>query len=155
MELRQSISSSIENLNIADQLLNNTYPLIREPKLLISVLEHLSQAFENIIIATLQYEKEDVTTLENIQSNFNTLIQLFEQNIINKYNLDKEIIPFILNIRTTLEKHKNANIEFTKKETFIISDNEYNITTLNVNEMEQTLLQSKRYIDNIIIIIKQ
>ncbi len=142
-----------EKQQIANHLIEITYPLVREPKLLMSVLIHTYDALEFSMSALLEYEK-NFKPIPNYNESFEQKIDIFKRKIITKYDINKDIIEFIINIKKTLNEHKKSTVEFTKKETFVISDNDYNIITLNVTEVKKTLLTAKHYIDNLLKIIK-
>ena len=154
MESFQTLrTNALEKLKIADHLVGTTYSLVKEPKLLVSVLEHIYLAFEYTITALLEYEK-NFKTVPDYTRSFESRIEIFRRKIATKYEISDKIIEFIINIKKTLDEHKKASVEFTKKETFVISDNNYNITTLNVDEVKKTLSTAKHYIEDLLKIIK-
>jgi len=58
MDSFQSYKSLAEQkLKVADHLLSTTYSIVKEPKLLVSVIENLYSALEYSISAVLEYEK--------------------------------------------------------------------------------------------------
>ena len=144
-----------EKLKIADHLISTTYLLVKEPKLLISVIENIFNAFDLTLTALIEYEKE-LKSISSSQSykNFDEKLELFRRKIVTKYGINTEILKFITEIKRTLDEHKKSNIEFTKKETFVISDNDYNIIKLEVEDVRKTLTKAKRYIDDLLKIMK-
>jgi len=154
MESFQTLRThALEKLKIADHLVGTTYSLVKEPKLLVSVIEHIYLAFELTITALLEYEK-NFKAIPDYTENFDTRIEIFRRKIATKYTINNDVIDFIINIKKTLDEHKKASVEFTKKETFVISDNDYNITTLNVEEVKKTLTTAKHHIEDLLKIIK-
>jgi chemotaxis signal transduction protein len=81
-------------------------------------------------------------------------MELFRRKIVTKYAISNDVISFIVDIRKTLDEHKKSSVEFTKKETFVISDNNYNLTTLKVEDVKKTLTKAKHHIEELFKIIK-
>jgi hypothetical protein len=63
-------------------------------------------------------------------------------------------LVFIIELKKTLDEHKKSSVEFTKKETFVISDNNYNLTTLKIDDVKKTLSKAKHYVEELFTIIK-
>ncbi|MGV8171290.1 MAG: hypothetical protein ACP5OA_01180 [Candidatus Woesearchaeota archaeon] len=153
MEFQTLKFQAVEKLKIADHLIDTTYSLVKEPKLLVSVIENISQALELTITALLEYEK----SLKNIikyDDAFQSKIEIFRRKIMTKYNISSDVLDFILDVRKTLDNHKKSTVEFTKKEKFVISDNDYNVTTLNIDDVKKTLSKAKHHVKELLKIMK-
>jgi hypothetical protein len=153
MEFQTLRFQALEKLKVADHLIDTTYSLVKEPKLLVSVIENIAQALELSITAVLEYER-GLKTIISYENTFDGKIEMFRRKILTKYGLHGDILTFVQEVRKTLESHKKSSVEFTKKEKFVISDNDYNITTLTLIDVKKTLLQAKRYVNELLLIIK-
>jgi len=142
-----------EKLKIADHLVGTTYSLVREPKLLVSVIENIYLAFDLAISSLLEYEK-NFKTIPSYSNSFESKFELFRRKIVTKYNIKSEVPQFILDIKKTLDEHKKSSVEFIRKETFVISDNNYNLTTLKIEDVKKTLTKAKHYFEELFKIIK-
>lgn len=147
-----SIKSQAENkLKIVDHLLSTTYPVIKDPKLLLSALSSLYQALDLAIDAALVFEKN----FKSFQYTPENKIDIFRRKILPKYDIDKEMLVFYNELREIIEGHKNSDVEFTKKETFVISDNKYNLKKLTYEDAKSKYSQAKIYIEKIFEIMKK
>ena len=138
-------AQSEEKLRIAEHLISTTYPLVREPKLFISVIENIFQSLDLAITSVLEHEK----IFQNIPSYNNTFeskFEIFRRKIKSKYSINEETIKFITEMHNILNEHKKSSVEFTKKEKFVISDNDYNIKTLTADEVKKLMIKAKRII---------
>jgi hypothetical protein len=135
---------SHKSISVADHLLNTTYAVVKEPKLLISVIENLVLALEECVNTLLDYEGIYLGTSED---DFDAKIEMFRQKVISKYDIDKEFIDFLKGLRQIISDHKESSVEFTKKDIFVISDNEFNIQTLNKDDVRIMLEKTKAYVD--------
>ena len=144
----KTLKSAEQKIQIADHLLNTTYSVVREPKLLVSVIDNIFQAFELLITATLEHEKKlkNITTYDD---RFEVKMDIFKRKIITKYSLDNKVSEHIIELKNLLEFHKKTAVEFTKKEKFVITDNDYNLKTISFEEAKKTLEKSKKYFKEI------
>jgi len=153
MESFQKLQSqALEKLKVADHLVSTTYSLVKEPKLLVSVIENIFNALDLTMTALLEYEKNFKEIPE--YKTFNEKMDLFRRKIATKYGISNDVLSFIVELKKTLDEHKKSSVEFTKKETFVISDNNYNLTTLKIEDVKKTLLNAKHYVEELFKIIK-
>ena len=145
-------NQAMEKLGVADHLVSTTYSLVKEPKLLVSVIENIFAALDLTMTALIEYEK-NFKAIPNYD-NFETKMELFKRKVATKYNISSDITEFIIDIKKTLDSHKKSNVEFSKKETFVITDNDYNLTTLNVDDVKKILLKAKNQIIELFNLIK-
>ena len=141
-----ALSQADSKLKIADHLLSTTYPFVKDPKLLVSVIDALFQAMELAIETAIEYEK-NFKTLQ--YTDFESKIEIFRRKVIPKYALDPKIIDFLLELKAILESHRKSGVEFTKKEKFVISDNDYNLKTLDFEDARKKYHAAKEYIGEI------
>jgi hypothetical protein len=153
MEFHTLRIQALEKLKVADHLVSTTYSLVREPKLLVSVIENICQALELTMQALIEYEKNFIS-IPKYNPDFENIMELFRRKIVTKYGIHNDIVSFITDMKKTLDDHKKASVEFTKKETFVMSDNDYRLTTLNVDDVKKTLLKARKHVDELFKIMK-
>jgi hypothetical protein len=146
-------AQALEKLKVADHLISTTYSLVKEPKLLVSVIENIYQALDLTITALLEYEK-NFKTIPSYGQTFDDKIDIFRRKVATKYDIGNDVTDFMTQLKKTLNEHKKASVEFTKKETFVISDNNYNITTLKIEDVKKTFAKAKHHVDELLKIIK-
>ena len=171
-----SIKAQAENkLKIADHLLSTTYALVKDPKLLVSVIDALYTAMDLSINTILEFEMSEIAkkALNNqaisghdqkhaFDKNFKTLdykthekLELFRRKIVTKYALDQDMVDFYAELKSTLDTHRKSDVEFTKKEKFVISDEEYNLKTLTYDDVKKKYKLARSYVDQIFKIIEK
>jgi len=143
----------MQKLKVADHLLSTTYSLVKDPKLLVSVVENIFKSLELAVEAVLVYEK-NFKSIE-YSGSFESKIEMFRRKIIPKYALENDIVQFIVDLKTLLDEHKASKVEFTKKEKFVISDDDFNLKTLTFDEVRKKYTMAKHYIDEISKIISK
>ncbi|MGV8151305.1 MAG: hypothetical protein ACP5NV_06280 [Candidatus Woesearchaeota archaeon] len=149
--MSSSTKAQAENkLKIADHLLSTTFAVIKDPKLLISVIDSLYQAMDYAIDSVVEFEK-NFKSLE--YHGWDSKMDIFRRKIVTKYGLDPKIVDFTIDLKSTLEGHRKSGMEFTKKEKFVISDNDYNLKTLTYEDVKKKYVQAKLYVAQIFKII--
>jgi len=108
---------ALEKLIQAERILNETYALLKDPKLLLAANQALHES-HNALTNKLNENKQ-------IKEEHKTMIQ---------------------RTHTNLQAHKNAPITFPKKDTLIICDKNYNITKINADQLKKDIEQTKKLI---------
>jgi hypothetical protein len=146
MDAKTGKTEAIMRLDAARKIMDMTYPLVHEPKLFLPVIEYLYDAFNISIDALLESR-----TINFDKTNFELKIDIFSKNYSPELNLNPEnknnLIEFMLLLNKTLKEHKDASVEFIRDEKFIISDNDYNMTALSFNSVNDMLSKSENYIN--------
>jgi hypothetical protein len=156
MESFQTLrSQALEKLKVADHLVSTTYSLVKEPKLLVSVIENIFNSLELAVTALLVYEKNlKMLDYKTTNVSFVEKMELFRRKVATKYGISNDVTNFIIDLKKTVDEHKKSTVEFTKKETFVISDNNYNLTTLKIEDVKKTLMKAKHTVEELFKLIK-
>ena len=140
-------------LDNADHILSTTYPLVKEPKLLVAVMDNIYLSLLNAVNASLNFERAN-KRIKPFHDSFENKLDIFEKEILKKYNLNPEYIKLIKNINSLLENHKKSTMEFPRKDVFVICTNDYKIKTLSMQEMKSVVLETKNFLRDINLIMK-
>jgi len=128
-------------LKTADHMLYMTYPLIKEKRLLLKILNETYMAVLSIINAILQYEYiyKRIQLYKDAKVNFQT----FTNKVAPKYNIAPEQIEKIKEIFNLTEKHKNSPFEFVRNDKVVIMTNALKTDTVTVDKMKSFILITK------------
>ena len=138
-----------KHLLISDHILTMTYPLVNDPKLLLSVIENLNLSFQAGISAVLEYERE-LKLIPPYHDSPEGRLDVFKQKIIEKYEIPNEYVKMIEDIKSIVEEHKESPVEFSKKDEFVICSDEFKrLKTINVKEMKEYVSKAKIFISSI------
>lgn len=136
------LAKSKEDFKRANHLAYVTLTLLKENRLLVKILVDLHSSLTNLIKAFLYYEKERrLVRLSNKPiENLNT----FLQKIAPKY-LEKAEIKLIIRILKIARVHKDAPLEFVRKEKFVMF-NEGRVETLTSDVIKTYITQVSKII---------
>ncbi len=137
-----------KHIYIADHMLSVTYPLIKDPKLLLAVIENIFLAYTNTIGSLLYYERL-FKRIPPFQETFESKFHMFKETCVLKYNIDKSYVADINDIKNIILAHKKSPVEFARKDRFVICSNKYKLETISVNEIKKHIEKAKLFIQEI------
>lgn len=144
-EYQKLFIEGTKKVDVADYLLTQTYPLLKEPKLLLSVVNNLSKGCELIMDSVLCFERL-YKRIPPYTNNFEQKTHVFKEKIVKRYSLNTEIINTIQDLSEIITKHNKSPIEFSRNDKFVICSPDYEMKTISVDKI-------KRYINSIKLLI--
>lgn len=146
-----SLERARQELETADHLTYITFPLIKENRLLLKILEKIYISLLNMINAVLQYEYmyKRITLYKDAKVNLETF-----KRIAVRYNINEIQLKKILEILKLGEKHKTSSFEFAKNDKVVIMSNNLETETINLERVKSYLIEVKDILRKIQIIIK-
>jgi len=128
-------------LQIADHMTYVTFPLIKENRLILKILEEINLSIINLINAALEYEY--IHKRINLHTEESKL-SLFKK-ISQRYNIHPEQLQIVKEILATAEEHKKSPMEFVKKDKIVILiENRFSHPkTLTIETIKYYLLETK------------
>jgi len=135
-----------KNIKIADHILNVTYPLIEDTKLLLGVTENILMALTNTIYSLVSYERL-FRRIPPYYENFDSKYNMFRVKVVPRYNIDKSYIQFIDKMRDIIRKHKESPIEFVRKDRFVICSEGWKVETLSIRQLRDFIGKTKEFFD--------
>ena len=141
-ELRDSAG---KKLQIVDYMLTMTYPLVRDPKLLLSVAENLFLAYSYSISSLLHYERL-FKRIPPFQEDFSSKLDMFADRCLKKYSIDSENISIIRDLKEIIVAHRKSPVEFSRKDSFVICDGDYRLRTISPGIIKGYVEKAKLFI---------
>ena len=150
-ELRDAAN---KKLKIADYILTMTYPLVKDPKLLLSAIENLFLAYSYSISSLLHYERL-FKRIPPFPDDFSSKLGMFADRCLEKYGIDSENTGIIMDIREIIIDHKKRPIEFSRKDSFVICDGDYRFRTVSQAVIKGYIEKAKLFIRKISSIVSK
>jgi len=137
----ENIVAAEKKIQTADHMIYVTFPLIKDKRLLLKILQEIKNAVMDCISSILQYEYlyKRITLYKNPKSNF----KIFIEKCTPRYQITKEEINLILELFEFIEKHKERPFEFIKDDKVIILSNSLNQKTLTIEKTKEFLMLVK------------
>jgi hypothetical protein len=132
----------------AFHLLNVTYPLINDPKLLLGVVNNIFLSIEASIEIILEYEKQ-LLLISPYSKEFQNKFNIFRSKSAKRHEINKQDIINIEEIHTILTLHKKSPVEFRRKDRFIICNKDYKMYEITTKEIKNYLKTNIHLLESI------
>lgn len=143
-KILENITEAEKNLRIIDHLVYVTFPLIKDKRLLLKVIQEIKEVITSCITSILQYEYlyKRVSLYKDSRENFKT----FTEKCAARYNIGKEEIKLVLELFEFVEKHKASPFEFIKNEKIVILSENSRPATLTLEKTKEFLITAKNFL---------
>lgn len=137
----ESLGEAEKAIKTLDHMVYVTFPLIKDKRLLLKVIQEIKKSVTDCITAILQYEYlfKRVSLSRDPKENLRT----FTEKCAPMYNIDKNELALIFELFDFVEKHKASPFEFIKGEKVVILSDSMNQTTLSLEKTKQFLNMAK------------
>ena len=137
----ENIASAEESLKVVDHLIYITFPLIKDKRILLKVIQEIKTILTDCIKAILQYEYlyKRIKLYQNPKSNFKT----FTDKCSKRYNISSEEIKIMLELFDYVEKHNESPFEFVRWEKIIILSESLNTKIITLEKKKGFLFLAK------------
>jgi len=137
----ENLDKAAHLLQTADHMLYMTYPLVREKRLLLKILNEIYIVVLSTVNAILQYEYfyKRVNLYKNARENFS----VFKNKCAPRYGIDSEQVGKVLEIFELAEKHKKSPFEFVRNNKVVIMTNALKTDTITIEKMKGFIFVSK------------
>ena len=127
--MNQAKEKAIEQHDVATYLLKTTYPAIKDPKLLITILHNIHSSINSAMDALIGKE-----------------LPSFRQKIIYLQEKNYKTI-FIQEVYELIELHKKSPMEFSRDGKYVICSENYHLKPISVDSIHDLLNQTKDLLD--------
>ena len=134
-----------KKISIADHMLTQTYPLVRDSKLLMAVLENTFLALSYAMNSILSYDKlfKNITVFPE---NFEARFHIFREKCAPRYNISKDHLLLIRDVKDIIMAHKKSPVEFTRNDRFVICSDDYKMKAVSVDLLKRYIMQAKTFV---------
>lgn len=132
----EQLEKAYQHHAVAEHLLTVTFPLAKDPKLLLGVLDNLALAAESILNAVL------AAKMDNFPSDFLPKLILFRRYA------PKESADFIDLLHELNEMHKTCPVEFRRGNTQVMCTKGYEMRTVSLPQIKAYLIKIEELIES-------
>ena len=129
----------------AFHLLQITFPLIKDPRLLLGIARNILESYSYAIDSILRHERE-LNNISPYNNNFQGKMNVFIHKIVPRYNLSPEYFDLILELHDIVESQKKSPIDFSRKNKFVICTKEYNLKSITASQLKVHLTKNKEFL---------
>jgi hypothetical protein len=130
----------------ARHLLNVTFPMVKDPKLLLGVIHNLSDSLEGSMDAILAYER--LLRLIPIHNDtYESRFNIFRMKSVRRNNISPEAIHLMSELKFILDLHKKSPMEFQRGNRFVICNKDYQLKVISIKDIQKYLSTTKSLLD--------
>jgi hypothetical protein len=137
-----------KKIYLAEYMLTNTYALLKDPKLLLAILENIQMSLEFGLNAILGYERI-FRRIPPFHNSLDSKINTFKLKVQKRLKFDDKCIKIILKISDILNEHKNSSVEFSRNKKYVIANDAYNLKTISVEDLKENINICKDFLNKI------
>jgi len=152
-EIIQLVIRSNKHFNTADHLTYVTYPLIKDIKLLMNIIDNVYKAMLLGMDAVLGYDRL-FKRISQFPDDFKTKIEIFKTSCAKRYNIQREHIVLIEDLRNMVEHRDKSPMEFIRRDKFVVMDGDFRMKTLNYDKVKGHVNSAKGFIIKVNKILK-
>lgn len=136
------------NIQIADHMLTQTYPFVKDPKLLLAVMENIFLALTNAMASVLYYERL-FKRIPPFQDTFESKFNMFKLKTSVRYNIDNSYLMLMQEVRDMVLEHKKSPVEFSRHDSFVICSENYHMKTISTKNIQEYITKTKLFIEEV------
>lgn len=144
---------AIKKLKTADHILTQTYPRVKDTRLLLAVVDNIFLSLTNAMSSLLYYERLS-KNVPPFHDNFASKFNIFSTKIAQKYKIKEEYLEFLQEVKDIIIEHKKSPVEFSRKDSFVICSDNYDMKTVSEDKLKTYLSKTKSFVNAMSKLIK-
>jgi len=141
-KFQEHILAANKTFKAADHLTYMTFPLIRDMKLLITIVENIYSSASNCMDAFLEYDRL-YKRIGPYSDNFEARFDILKNKSSFRYDVPKDILDMMLELKTLVSSHKKSPMEFIRKDQLVICSSDYKMKTVGIEKIKEYLVKLK------------
>jgi len=154
--VKELLNSADSSIRTTDHLIYSTYPIIRDSRLLVKIIERINDSFTMIIDALLRYERlyKRISSSFSSFGSFTPLQKNKIEKIASKYSITKNELKTIGDISIIIHGIKESSIRLNQKDKVTVFSNDFrqqSITIGNIKEFFNVLKNVNKKVKEVIL----
>jgi hypothetical protein len=145
---------ALEKMKVADHMLFMTYPMLKDPKLLIAVLDNVYSGLDYGMGALLHHERL-FKRIPPFKESFPSRLEVFRNQVLPQNNMSPNYVKLILDVKRLLAEHKKSPVSFVKNEKVIICSPSYNVKAVDSELVKRYVFEAKLFVRNVNAIVSK
>ncbi len=134
-------------LGDSERIMAHTFPLLQEPKLLLSSLEGIFLSFSYAMGYVLMRSSERDEEYSHLS--FDDKVQLFKEKANDEELMNVHYLDTIKEIKEILLLHKRSPVEFSRKDKLVICSEDYGMKIIHAKDVTHYLEIARAFLKTI------
>lgn len=137
-----SFDTAKRKIMVADHMLSMTYKQLKDPKILLGVLDNVHQALSSGLSELLLKERE-YKRVPAYNETPEGMFNVFRDKLAVKMGAKPEAVRNMGQLLELQKEHKNAPVEFARNKTFVIANKDYRLKMLTEEKLKNHIKFTK------------
>jgi len=143
-----------KKLKLADHMLVITYPLVKDPKLLLAITNNILSSIDCSIASLIHFERL-FKRIPPFPDTPDGRLDIFKTKLIPKFNISRDYITLISSLREIVQEHQSSSVEFARKDKFVICSSNYRLRTLSMEDLKKYIARTKVLVNEMERLVKR
>ena len=144
-KFQESRERALKALRTADHMISVTYGVVKDPKLLLAILENLNVSLQETMNSIIYYDRL-FKRIPPFQDTFESRYNAFRLKSARRYSLESEYVTAIAEVKEMLDEHKKSPVEFVRNDKFVICNDSYKMKALSIQDIKKHIARAKIFI---------
>jgi hypothetical protein len=144
-KFQESRKKAAQYFQNADHMMYMTYKVVKDPKLLLTIMDSVFLALTNAMNSVLHAEHQ-FKNIPKVPEGFEAKFMLFRDLSAQKYSIDDTYLKMIRDVKEVILLHKTSPVEFTRKDKYVICSDSYEMQTITVEKIKEYLRLTKDFV---------
>ncbi|MBI4983175.1 hypothetical protein HZC32_00835 [Candidatus Woesearchaeota archaeon] len=140
------LGKAIQQYEVAFHLLTVTFPLAKDPKLLLGITYNLTSALEYSIEAILAYERK-LKLVPEYKDDYASKLETFRFKSAPRNKIPFSYLSMLTTLKHLQRVHKLSPLEFQRGNRLVLCTKNYEMYTLSINQIKEYLRQTKSFVE--------
>ena len=145
---KESIKQAKFQYDTAFHLLNVTYPLINDTKLLVGIINNIFKSMDSAMACLLNYERQ-LQLVPSYNSSFLGKLDIMQRFSARRNKISPTSLELLRSLHQICKMHQISPMEFRRGDKFIICNKEYDMTYLSAKDVRLWLEECKIFVEQI------
>jgi len=138
----ESLEKARRSRKIADHMAYMTYPMMKDKRLLLKIVDEIYSALICSMNAILQYEylKKRINLSNNADQNLKLLFEKCSQ----RYGISDEDIHSLMEFFSIYEQHKKSPIEFQRKDKVVLMSEDFRTKIIDLEKIKKYIFLTRK-----------
>jgi hypothetical protein len=139
--ISENLVEADKSIRTADHMIYVTFPLIKDKRLLLKILQEIKKAVTHAMSSMLQFEYYNgrIKLYKDSRVNF----KIFLEKCVPRYQITKEEVALITELLDFVEKQKESPFEFGKEGRLILLSGNLRPRVMSVEKTKEFMFAAK------------
>ncbi|MBI4153933.1 hypothetical protein HY501_01220 [Candidatus Woesearchaeota archaeon] len=145
MEPSQLVEEARKKLSIADHFMFVTYPMVKETKMLKTIMDHTADAVFMAMKGLLESERKEKRIM-HLTGNFYADLEIFRREVAPRHKFTPKDSLLLQELKSFTESKKKSHMEFVRGEKYVFTFEDFSMKVFNEEKVKKVIEAASAFI---------